>query len=133
MNAPEKVWIRRLVGVYNAEGSVRGEIAYLFAKVTGRAQCALCDITHGWVRPSREFLQVVHEIPVPIEFVHSDSRSEALKAASGGTVPCVLAQTDDGLMLLLGPDDIERCEGEPAALLQAVRDAVDDSDLRWPE
>jgi hypothetical protein len=42
--------IARLIGVYNAEGSLRGELAYLLGKLTGRAHCALCDITHGALR-----------------------------------------------------------------------------------
>lgn len=133
MNPPEQLVIRRLVGVYDAEGSVRGELTYLLAKATGRAHCALCDITHNWVRPSREFRNVIRGIPVPFDFVHSDTPSEALSAASGETVPCVLAQTDDGLVLLLDPDDIERCEGAPAALLDALRAAAHRRDLGWPE
>jgi hypothetical protein len=42
--------IRRLVGVYNANGSVGGELAYFIGARLGRAHCALCDITHGLVR-----------------------------------------------------------------------------------
>ena len=38
------------VGIYNADGTVLGEIAYVFAKYTGRRHCELCDITHGTVR-----------------------------------------------------------------------------------
>jgi hypothetical protein len=39
--------IRRLVGVYNANGTVGGELAYFLGARLGRAHCSLCDITHG--------------------------------------------------------------------------------------
>ena len=132
MDPPQGTLIRRLVGIYNAEGSVRGELTYLFAKLSGRAHCALCDITHNWIRPRREFLQAVRTIPVPFAFVHSDTRSEDLRAASRGSVPCVLAQTEADLLLLVSPEEIERCAGDPTALLDAVRRAVDERALKWP-
>jgi hypothetical protein len=37
----------RLVGVYDADGTPRGEIAYWVGARLGRTHCALCDITHG--------------------------------------------------------------------------------------
>ena len=38
---------RRLVGVYNANGGIVGELSYVLGKVKGSAHCALCDISHG--------------------------------------------------------------------------------------
>ena len=37
----------RFVGVYNAEGTLRGEVAYWIGARLGLGHCALCDITHG--------------------------------------------------------------------------------------
>jgi hypothetical protein len=37
----------KLVGIYNANGAVVGELQYVFGTLTGQTQCALCDITHG--------------------------------------------------------------------------------------
>ena len=36
-----------VVGVYHANGGVLGEIAYVFGKILGQTECALCDVTHG--------------------------------------------------------------------------------------
>jgi len=38
------------VGIYNADGSLLGEVSYVLAKYTGRGHCELCDITHGTFR-----------------------------------------------------------------------------------
>ena len=42
--------VNRLVGVYDADGGLLGEAAYVWGKVRGTRHCALCDITHRRVR-----------------------------------------------------------------------------------
>jgi hypothetical protein len=39
--------IHRLVGVYNADGTLLGEVRYFVAARLGRAHCPLCDITRS--------------------------------------------------------------------------------------
>lgn len=41
--------LQRLVGVYDADGTVLGELSYFVKARLGRAHCSLCDITHGVV------------------------------------------------------------------------------------
>ena len=36
-----------LVGIFDADGGLRGELRYVIDKLAGRGHCALCDITHG--------------------------------------------------------------------------------------
>lgn len=124
--------LRSLVGVYHAEGSLRGEIAYTVGKVLGRAHCALCDITHGALRRKRDFDACAAGLPVPFDLVHLDERDPDVAAASEGATPCVLARTDDGVVLLVGPDELEACDGDPAALVAAIERAVAARELSWP-
>ena len=42
--------IVRLIGVYDANGTLSGELAYWIGARLGRRHCSLCDITHGSVR-----------------------------------------------------------------------------------
>ena len=39
-----------LVGVYDADGGIRGEVSYVVGHLLHRRECALCDITHTWRR-----------------------------------------------------------------------------------
>jgi len=64
----------RLVGVYRAEGSLRGEIAYVVGKLLGTAHCALCDITHSPVRRKAAWDRMAAGLGVPFELVHLDER-----------------------------------------------------------
>ncbi len=35
-------------GIYNAAGTLSGELRYVFGKLAGTTSCSLCDITHTW-------------------------------------------------------------------------------------
>ena len=63
-------------------------------------------------------------LPVPFTAVHLDERSPAEAAASEGRTPCVLAHTDDGVELLLGPAELTACDKDPAALVAAIDAAL---------
>ena len=104
MAETERPVIDGLVGVYDARGSLRGELAYAWGKLTGRAHCALCDITHRGVRRRPELDRWIRTLPVPLELVHLDERTDDVVAASEGRTPCVLARTPAGR--LVEPDDL---------------------------
>lgn len=119
MNAPRSVV--ELVGVYHANGTLRGELAYVVGKVFGRAHCALCDITHGTLRRKPEFDRCASQLPVPLTLVHLDERSSAVAEATEGATPCVAARYgDDSVEVLLTADDLERCSGDPARLVAEI-------------
>jgi hypothetical protein len=97
-----------------------GELVYVLAKLSGRAHCGLCDITHGLhLRERAEWREQRARLPVPFETLHLDERPpEVARACPAG--PCVLAHTDDGVVPLLGPAEIDACAGSVEALLAAV-------------
>ena len=39
--------IKRILGIYNADGGLWGEMRYITGRIFGKSHCALCDITHG--------------------------------------------------------------------------------------
>jgi hypothetical protein len=114
--------VRSLVGVYNARGGLAGELAYVLGKLTGRAHCGLCDVTHGnRLRAKPEWSERAASLPVPFETVHLDERDSEFASLPA---PCVAARTDEGLVLLLGPAEIDACAGSPAALAAAIEAAL---------
>lgn len=123
--------IRRLVGVYNAEGTLRGEVAYWIGARLGRAHCALCDITHGSVRERSDWQECRAGLPVPFDTYHRDNQPDGVCDILGPRLPAVVADTDRGLLLLLGPDDLAACEASPEQLADALARAAADHGLRW--
>lgn len=113
--------LRRLIGVYHADGGVLGELRYVAGKLTGRTHCALCDVTHGRVRAKDEWTSMCTALPVAIECVHLNQRTPAVFGASDGHTPCVLADVDGELVMLMGPDAIESCAGEVSAFRRELQ------------
>ena len=123
--------VRRLIGVYDADGGLRGEIAYLAGTLAGH-HCTLCDITHSPVRRRREWDSYVSTLPVPFEVVHRNERSMALQRVTEGREACVVAECGDGsLVFLLGNEDLAQA-ADVAGLAQAVASAIAEAGLQWP-
>lgn len=121
----------RLIGVYDADGGMRGEIAYLAGKLAGR-HCSLCDITHSPVRRRREWDAYVSTLPIPFDVVHRNERSRAVAEATEGREACVVAECDDGsIVSLLGNADLERAR-DVAGLASALAAAITASGLELP-
>ena len=51
--------LRSIVGVYDADGTVTGELRYWFGARVGTAHCALCDISHGTFRAKSAWRDLV--------------------------------------------------------------------------
>jgi hypothetical protein len=123
--------IRRLVGVYDADGTLRGEVAYWIGARLGRRHCALCDITHGSAREKAEWAQCRMGLPVPFDTYHRNDQPEAVRDALGGMLPAVAADTDAGIVVLLGRAELDACGGRPETLVVAIEDAVAAQGLAW--
>lgn len=123
--------ITGLVGVYNADGTIRGELAYWVGKRLGRAHCALCDITHGSVKERPEWKRCRDGLPVPFDTYHRDDQPESTRELTAANLPAVIAVTDDGPVLLLGPAELESIGASPERLVDAIECAAEHQDLDW--
>jgi hypothetical protein len=111
----------RLVGVYDADGGVVGELSYFIGKRLGRAHCALCDITHGTVREKEEWQACRRDLSLPFVAVHRNEVPAAVAAAVDVAPPYVALEDGGVVTVLLDGDDLEACAASPAALVEALR------------
>ncbi|MCA1780859.1 MAG: hypothetical protein ABR500_11430 [Dermatophilaceae bacterium] len=89
--------IERLVGVYDADGGIVGEVRYVVGHLLGRTECALCDITHSPVRRKRDWVRLVDELPVPVVAVHrNELPRELADVVVPDRLPAVYAVRGDG-------------------------------------
>ena len=124
--------IVRLIGVYDADGTLRGEVAYWIGARLGRAHCGLCDITHGVTREKSAWKACREGLPVPFDTFHRDDQPTEVRAAIGDGLPAVVAETGRGIVSLLGPRELDACGGDVDALVSAIEQAVDAHALAWP-
>ena len=116
--------LTELIGVYDADGGVVGELRYVVGHILGRAECSLCDITHGRVRRKAEFDALVGRFGVPFAVVHRNERTEEVTAATGDALPCVVARTTSGFVGLLGARELGECAGDVARFGRALDAAL---------
>ncbi len=114
-----------LVGVYHADGGVRGELSYAVGHLLGTAHCALCDITHGPLRRKPAWDAMVLRLAVPVELVHRNELPADLLSlvATVGTPMVAVRRTDGSVASLLGPGDLQldgSIEAIESALLAAL-------------
>ena len=125
------VRIIRLIGVYDADHTVRGELSYWIGARLGRRHCSLCEITHGSVRRRPEWKTCQAGLPVPFDTFHRNDQPDSVRAGAGGQAPVVVAETDAGHVLLLTPADLEACDGSIDRLVEAIGQAANRLDLGW--
>ena len=123
--------VTALTGVYQADGSLSGELRYVVGKLLGSAHCALCDITHGSVREKPGFVACREALPVPLRNVHLDERSPEVKRFTEGKTPCVVAHTADGLVLVLDAAALDACHGSVSRFREALDQALAAQGLRF--
>jgi hypothetical protein len=123
--------ILRLVGVYDADGTARGELAYWVGARLGRRHCGLCEITHGSVRERPEWKVCRDGLPVPFATFHRDDQPDAVRDAAGGQAPVILAETGMGHVLLLSAEELDGCGGSIDRLVAAIEQAATHLGLTW--
>lgn len=117
---------RRLIGIYDADGGLLGELAYLTGRLLGVTRCALCEITHGPSGEKPAFRATRGALGVPLETAHRNELPVELQGLTRGRTPCVVGQTEHGYELLLGRADLEACRGDVLCLEAALKRALDE-------
>ena len=121
----------KLIGVYDADGSIRGEVAYWIGARLGNRHCALCDITHGKVRERSDWKECKTSLPVTFDTFHRDDAPPEILNLPGLQLPIVVAQTESGFVPLLNPDDLSRCNGSPETLVEQISQSAEKLGLIW--
>ena len=112
--------IVELIGIYDADSTLRGEISYWIGARLGRSHCSLCDITHGLFTPNKQWTQCASELSVPfLTFHRNDAPADVLNAAQG-KFPVVLARTSSSLEIVVSREELDALEGSPERLAQLL-------------
>lgn len=114
-----------VVGIYNADGGLSGELRYALDKVTGRSDCGLCDLTHGWnAFGKRSWRDACRASPVPIELIHRD-KATGSQLAAAGSLPAVLAGDGESWRRVADRDLIRSLSRDPAGFLDYLEKQIE--------
>lgn len=106
--------IDRLILVYGADSGRLNALVDSARKLLRVKGCSLCAITHGLAGERSEWRECRDALGVPVDTYHRDDMPPEVAAALDGGVPAVLAQSGDGLQVLMGPEVLDRLQGAMA-------------------
>ena len=111
----------RLVGVYRADGGLRGELRYLAGHYLHGQTCSLCDITHSPFRRKAAWDRAVADLGIPFVLLHLNELDPDLAAYVGDDAAMVIGERPTGRVTLLDNDDLTRLHGDVAAFFAELR------------
>lgn len=113
------------MGVYDADGGLVGEAAYVWGRLRGTSHCSLCDITHSPIRRKPGWDRLVAGLPAPVRLLHRNELDADLAAAVAATgLPVLLVRDDDTWRELVTPDELDAMDGSVERLGAVLRDRL---------
>jgi hypothetical protein len=119
----QDVEISEIVFVYDADGSVVGEVRYWVGTLFGAEHCSLCDVTHTRWGRRKQFVECADRLGIPITYLHRDHVPADVLAIAPGW-PCVIGRSGDELRVLLGPAELAAVAGDVARFERSLRSAL---------
>lgn len=116
--------ISRLVGVYRADGGLRGELRYLAGHYLRGESCSLCEITHGRLRRKPSWDEAVACLGIPFDLRHLNELEPDLRAHVGDDAAMVVAESPDGYITLLTNAELTRVGGDVPAFMALLQDRL---------
>lgn len=103
--------IQELIGVYDADSTLIGEISYWIGARLGKRHCSLCELTHGLFTKKSEWTDCSRNLAVPFNTYHRNDAPTDVRDAAAGRYPIVLARTSTGVSTVLAPAEIGQFGG----------------------
>lgn len=116
--------IERLVFVFNADAGAWSAFVDSAKKVFGVESCSLCAITHGPFGENADWRACQAALNVPIGYLHRDELTGDLKAVAENHLPCIVAMAQGRHVLLMTPEMLEQCRGDPSVLQEKIRSSA---------
>ena len=110
--------------IYNAEGSIFGEIRYLYNKYIKDIKCSMCDITHNTLSEKREWKKRCLESPFKIECLHLDELPKDIENLVEGNTPCVVAKTSSTNEIIIEDKELIAMKGNVDSFLNHIHKII---------
>lgn len=119
-----------LIGVYNADGGIVGELTYVFGHLIGVRSCSLCDISHSPIKKKSSFKaleqHLLAEHGIIVRMIHLNERNEREQKASEGREPCMLLEyPDKSISMFLDSTDLKALSGSVSSLKKLISSRLD--------
>jgi hypothetical protein len=114
--------ITELIGVYDADATLLGEVSYWVGARLGITHCSLCELTHGLFAKKSEWKQCADSLSVPFRLFHRDDAPNDVITALDGKFPAVLLRTTESVRTILTKDELESFDGRTSDFAEWITD-----------
>ena len=114
--------ITELIGVYDADSTLLGEISYWVGARFGITHCSLCELTHGLFTQKSEWKQCAESLAIPFRLFHRDDAPDDVLIVLAGEFPAVLQRTTEGLKIILTKEELEHFDGRTSDFADWITD-----------
>ena len=115
----------KLIGVYDADATLWGEMSYWIGARFGARHCSLCDITHSLFREKSQWREcqskLEHDLHIEFETFHRNDQPDDVRACIDGDYPAVVMRGDDGkVSMFMSAGEIEACGVSPEQFVAEI-------------
>jgi hypothetical protein len=112
--------IEEFIGVYDADGTIVGEVSYWIGARLGRTHCSLCELTHGLFTTKRTWRECSTNLGVPFTTWHrNDAPTEVIAAID--RFPAVVARRGDSFSVIIDATTLESFDGDTRSFADHLR------------
>ena len=111
LKKPDKL-VKKVYCIYNANGSLAGEISYMWKKILSGFDCSLCNISHNTFTEKRIWKKEISNFKYELEMLHLDEQSEDLQSFTKGATPCVVSKGESGFKIILSESELKKINGD---------------------
>ena len=126
-------YYKRLIVVYDADGTFVGEVTYILGHFLGLRECSACDITHslsqigkgtGGEKP--EWRELKKKLPIPVVQLHRNDLAPLQWKDLVHQLPLVAGERSDGtLEVVVSKVALEACDGDVSSLQVLIEQNLD--------
>ena len=98
--------------VYDADGSWLGELRYLKDKCLGKAECALCDLSHGWNPLGKSAFNRRQGAAANLVWAHRNELPERVLVQVKDHLPCIAVDNGHAVEVVISRDALKGCKGD---------------------
>ena len=103
---------QKIYCIYNAEGSIKGELKYLYEKYFKDIKCSMCDITHGVFTQKKKWGNNCSASHLNIKCLHLDELTKDIKDLVINEAPCVVAQVNSTNKIVINNKELANMGGD---------------------
>tara|TARA_B110000438_G_C15661652_1_gene584168 strand:+ start:103 stop:453 length:351 start_codon:yes stop_codon:yes gene_type:complete len=109
-----------MIGIYDSESGLLGEISYLFKKFFRGQKCGLCELTHGWNPLGKSSWKKACQVQnIGIELIHRNEASKSQLQAAG-KLPAIIFKSSEGWQCAATCEDLKERKGDPKRVTELV-------------